>query len=398
LLLPLTLLGLILAASSAYGWWNEGRFVESTDDAYLQADKVTVSTRIAGFVDQVYVADNQFVHAAEPLAKIDDRGLQAKLDQANAQADQGQAAIVQASAQMQQQEALIAQRRAQLDSANSQKSFADTQEARYGALAATGAETGERYDQMRQNRDQAGLQVRQAEADLLAAQRSLSTCQGQLQLARAQFEQARALARQIRVDIESTTLRASVDGRIGDKTVQVGQFVQPGTNMMTVVPVQDLYLVANFKETQVGNMRIGQAATISVDAFGGRKLHGVVESFAPGTGAQFALIPPNNATGNFTKIVQRVPVRIRLTDRPRLEMPLVPGLSVTASIDTKAAASRSGGKVADGTDPEPESALDAPDDADSPAGGTTGDSALAARAVFSRTMLAPAHAAALLLR
>jgi membrane fusion protein (multidrug efflux system) len=129
-------------------------------------------------------------------------------------------------------------------------------------------------------------------------------------------------------------VRASMDGRVGDKTVRVGQYVQPGTAMMTVVPVQNIYLVANFKETQLSRMRAGQPATIKVDALGGKALHGVVESFSPGTGAQFALFPPNNATGNFTKVVQRIPTRIRIDAGPQARKVLAPGLSATVSVDT----------------------------------------------------------------
>jgi membrane fusion protein (multidrug efflux system) len=129
-------------------------------------------------------------------------------------------------------------------------------------------------------------------------------------------------------------VRASIDGNVGDKTVRVGQFVQPGTAMMTVVPVQNIYLVANFKETQRSRMRAGQPATIKVDALGGKPLRGVVESFSPGTGAQFALFPPNNATGNFTKVVQRIPTRIRIDAGPEARKVLAPGLSATVSVDT----------------------------------------------------------------
>jgi membrane fusion protein (multidrug efflux system) len=328
---------LALVGRWGYQWWTHGRFVQSTNDAYLQADQVAVSTRVAGIVEKVFVGDNQPVHAGDPLVQIDDRDFRARLAQARAQADQGRAGIAQAEAQISQQEAQIAQAQAQLDGARAEARFADREAARYAQLVATGAEASERYDQMRQNRDQAHARLDQASASLLAAQRQIGALRALIQQGQAQIEQAEAQARQAQVDLESALVRASIDGRVGDRSVRVGQYVQPGTRMMSVVPVQSIYLVANFKETQVGLMRPGQPVTISVDALDGKDLRGVVDSFAPGTGAQFALIPPSNATGNFTKIVQRVPVRIRIEAGPDERQVLVPGLSVTASVDTSVA-------------------------------------------------------------
>ncbi len=170
---------------------------------------------------------------------------------------------------------------------------------------------------------------------MLAARRQIDTLRAQIGVAKAQIEQAAAQVRQAHTDVEGSVVRASIAGRIGDRSVRPGQYVQPGTRMMTVVPVQAIYLTANFKETQIGRMRPGQPVEIKVDALGSRKLNGVVDSFSPGTGAQFALIPPSNATGNFTKIVQRVPVRIRVIAPAGAGAVLLPGLSVEASVDTK---------------------------------------------------------------
>jgi membrane fusion protein (multidrug efflux system) len=324
----------ILAAIWFVHYWTRGRFVESTNDAYVQADQVTVATRVSGFVDQVLVRDNQSVQAGQLLVRVDDRDPRAKMEQALAQVSQGRASVVQAQAQIRQQEAQIAQSEAQLSGAKTQATFAERQAARYGPLAASGAETAEKYDQMRQNRDEAQATMAQDTAAALAARRQIDTLKAQILTADAQIEQAEAQVRQAKVDLDATLVRASMDGRVGDKTVRVGQYVQPGTAMMTVVPMRNIYLVANFKETQLGRMRAGQPAKIKVDALGGRALHGVVESFAPGTGSQFALFPPNNATGNFTKIVQRVSTRIRLDAGPQARKVLAPGLSATVSVDT----------------------------------------------------------------
>ena len=156
--------------------------------------------------------------------------------------------------------------------------------------------------------------------------------------ARAQVHAGEASLRQSGLEVDDTVVRAAIDGRVGDSSVRVGQFVQPGTRLMTVVPVQQIYLVANFKETQIARMRAGQPVTVHVDALPGVDLHGVVDSFSPGTGSQFALLPPENATGNFTKIVQRVPVRVRLDASPAVRERLLPGLSVSAEVDTRSGA------------------------------------------------------------
>jgi membrane fusion protein (multidrug efflux system) len=325
---------LILAVIWFVHYWTRGRFAQSTNDAYIQADQVTVATRVSGFVDQVLVQDNQSVRAGQPLVRVDDRDPRAKMEQALAQVDQGRASVVQAQAQIREQEAQIAQSEAQLSGAKTKAKFAEREATRYGPLAASGAETAEKYDQMRQNSADADTTMAQDKAAVLAAKRQIETLKAQILTANAQIEQAQAQVRQAQVDLDATLVRASMDGRVGDKTVRVGQYVQPGTAMMTVVPVQNIYLVANFKETQRARMRVGQPATIKVDALGDKALHGVVQSFSPGTGAQFALFPPNNATGNFTKVVQRIPTRIRIDADPQARKVLAPGLSATVSVDT----------------------------------------------------------------
>jgi membrane fusion protein (multidrug efflux system) len=327
---------LLVAGLSAWGvrYWSHGRFVESTDDAYLEADQITVTSRVPGFVEAVYVRDNESVVAGQPLVKLDERDPRSRLEQALAQVDQAKASIAQSRSQIGQQQAQIAQLSAQLRASRSQADFSNEEVQRYSALVKAGAETHERYDQLRQNRDQSQAQVQRDAAALLAAQRLIGTYAAQIQQAEAQIEQYQAQARRAQVDLDATLLRASVNGRVADRTVRVGEYVQSGNRLMSVVPVENVYLVANFKETQIHRMRIGQAASVAVDALGGRRIEGTIESFSPGTGAQFALIPPNNATGNFTKIVQRVPVRIELRTAEDLRRSLIPGLSVTVSVDT----------------------------------------------------------------
>ncbi|VXB01418.1 Multidrug ABC transporter permease [Burkholderia sp. 8Y] len=340
----LIIVGIIaIVAGLVWGlrWWTVGRFIETTDDAYLQADSVTIAPKVAGYVTEVLVADNQAVAAGAPLARLDTRQYQASLDQAKATLDARAADIQRAEAELRQQQANADQAKAQADVSRVSLAHAEDDVRRYQPLVATGAETAERLASLVSTRDQARATL----AANLAAARSAATqigaTQAQIVQARAQMEAADAQLNQSKLDLNDTTLYSPLAGRVGDRSVRVGQYVQPGTRLMTVVPVQSLYLEANFKETQVGRMRVGQPATLHVDALKGTDLHGVVESFSPGTGAQFALLPPENATGNFTKIVQRVPVRIRIDTGPQTREVLLPGLSVTVDVDTKSATDQS---------------------------------------------------------
>ncbi|SMF98252.1 HlyD family secretion protein [Burkholderia singularis] len=331
-------LGVIAAIAGAIWlarWWSVGRFIESTNDAYLQADSVVIAPKVSGYVTDVYVRDNQPVHAGDPLVRLDVRQYRVSLDQALATVDARRADIARAEAEIRQQQANIAQADAQRRLAQVSARHASDEVARYAPLVSTGAETAERLADLKSTRDQAQATLAANTAALAAARSQIASTGAQLAQARAQLEAAEANAAQARLDLDNTIVKSAFAGRVGDRTVRVGQYVQPGTRLLTVVPVQDTYLVANFKETQIGRMRAGQPVALSIDALPGRKLHGVVDSFAPGTGSQFALLPPENATGNFTKIVQRVPVRIRVdADRDARDV-LVPGLSVTVDVDTR---------------------------------------------------------------
>ncbi len=326
---------LIIGAVWGLRWWTVGRFIESTDDAYLQADSVTIAPKVSGYVAEVYVADNQSVKAGEPLVRLDRRQYQAVLEQANATIAARRADIERGAAELLQQQASIAQARAQLQGARSAESHAIEEVKRYEPLVATGAETKEKLADLQNERAQAAATVAADVAAVQAAERQPAATQAQVDQARAQLEAAEASFRQAQLDTQDTVIRSTLDGRVGDRTVRVGQYAQPGTRLMTIVPVQDVYLEANFKETQIGLMRPGQPATIHVDALPGIDLHGTVISFSPGTGSQFAMLPPQNATGNFTKIVQRMPVRIHIDAGLETRQVLVPGLSVTVHVNTR---------------------------------------------------------------
>ncbi|TDG10395.1 HlyD family secretion protein [Paraburkholderia guartelaensis] len=337
ILILLGLAALVAAAVWLGHWWVVGRFIESTDDAYLQADSVTIAPKVSGYVTDVYVADNQAVKAGDPLVKLDSRQYQVALDQAQATVDARTADIEHAQAQIEQQKANVAQAQAQQEVAQVSLRHANDEVARYAPLAATGAETTERLAELKSERDKAQATLAADAAAVTSARSQISALNAQLSQARAQLEAARANAAQSQLDLDNTVVKSALAGRVGDRSVRVGQYVQPGTRMLTVVPVQRTYLTANFKETQIGRMRAGQPVELHVDALPGHTLHGVVDSFSPGTGAQFALLPPENATGNFTKIVQRVPVRIRLETGPETRSVLLPGMSVTVDVDTRSA-------------------------------------------------------------
>ncbi|WEK46550.1 MAG: HlyD family secretion protein [Candidatus Andeanibacterium colombiense] len=318
-------------------YWTVGRFVESTDDAYVQSDAVVVSPKIAGYVDKVLVADNQAVKAGDALFQIDPRDYRSQVAQAQAQIDVAAASAAGLRAQIAEQQATVVGARAQVVSAKSDLELARTIEERYRALSATGAESRETYGDKRRQLANAQAQLALRQSELTSAERRIETLRAQIGQAGAQAEGAKAQRASANVDLSSALVRASIDGRIGNKTVQLGQFVQPGTRAMSIVPVDKLYITANFKETQVGSMRVGQPVKIEIDALGGVELHGKVESFSPGTGAQFSLLPPENATGNFTKIVQRIPVKISVQAGPETKALLVPGMSVSVSVDTRSA-------------------------------------------------------------
>ena len=334
-LIVLGIVALVVAGIWLTRWWTVGRFIESTDDAYLQADSVTVAPKVSGYVTDVYVGDNATVKAGDPLVRLDTRQYQVALDQAQATIAARAADIQRAQADILQQHANIEQTKAQRQVARVSAQHARDEVQRYAPLVATGAETSERLSELTSARDQALATLAANAAAVDAAETQIAATTAQIAQARAQLEAAEASARQAHLDLQDTVVRSVLAGKVGDRSVRVGQYVQPGTRMLSVVPVQSTYLTANFKETQVGHMRVGQPVILHVDALPGTDLHGVVDSFAPGTGAQFALLPPENATGNFTKIVQRIPVRIRIETGPETRSVLLPGLSVTADVDTR---------------------------------------------------------------
>lgn len=333
----------ITAALIAGGWWyyrhvTYGQYMQSTDNAYVAADSVVVSSKVAGYVDAVLVSENGWVSPGEALVQLDVRDYRAQAQQARAQIAATLAGADTIRSQVTEQDSAIRQARAQLAAKRAALDLANEQVARYRPLAATGAEPREKLQQYE-------TQAQQAHADFVAAQAAVSAANGrratlfkQIDQTEAQADAARAQLEAADLDVTSTLLRASKGGRVGDLTVRVGQFVQPGQRLMTVVPVNEIYVIANFKETQVGLLRAGQPVRLEVDALPDFEIAGRVESISPGTGAEFSILPPENATGNFTKIVQRITVRIAIIASPKVRRLLVPGMSVVAVVDTRNAA------------------------------------------------------------
>jgi membrane fusion protein (multidrug efflux system) len=337
LLLLATITVLVAGGLWFYREQTYGKYQQSTNNAYVQSDAIVVSSKLGGIVARVFVVDNQRVKRGDPLVQIDSREYDAEVRQAEAQIGIAVANTAGVRAQIHEQQAAIDQARAQLAAANGRLEFSRGEVARFGPLVISGAESRERLAQLRDQERQAAAQVASARAQLVAAQRRVGTLDAQIGQAMSQRRAAEAQLSTANVNLGATIIRASANGRVGSKTVQVGQFVQPGVRLMSIVPVQQLYVEANFKETQLGLMRVGQPVRVRVDALDDAELRGRVESFSPGTGAQFSLLPPQNATGNFTKIVQRVPVRISIDVGPEASKLLLPGMSAVATVDTRSA-------------------------------------------------------------
>ena len=330
------LIALVAGVCFGWRWWTTGRFMESTDNAFLQADKVVAAPKVGGYVAEVLVGDNQRVWAGQILARIDERDYRIALLQAQADLDKAQASINGVAAALVQQAAKIEEAKADVATQTAALDFATEEEQRYGALLQKGAGTTQRSHQATSDLLQRHAALDKARASYDAAEKQTDALRSLEAAARASLQRAEINLDQAKLNLEYTTIRSPIDGVVGDRSVRKGQLVQPGANLLTIVPMGEaIYLIANFKETQLGAMAEGQNASFTVDAYGDHVFHGRVDSFAPGTGAQFALLPPENATGNFTKIVQRVPVKIALDGGDPMIFRLRPGLSAEATVDTR---------------------------------------------------------------
>jgi membrane fusion protein, multidrug efflux system len=327
-------LGIAAAADFGYGYLTTGRYLESTDDAYVKADSTIISPKVSGYIAEVLVGDNEKVKAGQLLARIDDRDFRAALDQAHADVDGSEAAVRNLDAQISLQAPIIEQGTADVAAAEANLQFAQEEQARYDGLMKTGSGTIQRAQQTDAALREKIAQLQHGKSGLLAAQRKVDVLTTERAKAVAQLDRARAVEAQAALNLSYTKITAPVEGTVGARSLRVGQYVQAGTQLMAVVPLDAVYVVANFKETQLTHVRNGQPVEIEIDSFHGTKLRGHVDSLSPASGLEFALLPPDNATGNFTKIVQRVPVKIVLDDHTLTGL-LRPGMSAEPTVNTK---------------------------------------------------------------
>jgi membrane fusion protein (multidrug efflux system) len=313
-----------------------GQYFVSTDDAYIAADSSLIAAKVSGYVTDVAVKQDQLVTRGQLLVRIDPRDYENALAQAKADTATANAQIANDQAQLALQQANIAAAQAKIEGDQAQLAYAAQNQRRYSRLSATGASPIQTSDLATTDLATARATLAADQAGLTRAKRQVDVLNAALAEAQANLTMAEARSRQATLNLSHTEIRAPFDGVIGDKTVALGDYLQPGTQIMAVVPLSQVYILANYKETQITNIRPGQKVDVDVDAFPNLKVTGWVDSIFPDSGQEFALLPPDNATGNFTKIVQRVPVKIYLNLTPALIGKLRPGMSVEPSIDTRA--------------------------------------------------------------
>jgi membrane fusion protein (multidrug efflux system) len=316
-------------------WWTVGRFIESTDDAYVGGDVTVIAPKVAGFIAEVAVTDNQAVHAADLLVKLDDRDYRAALAKAKAAVAAQEATLANLDATRRLQESMIAQAEAEVAAAEAEVARSRFDVVRYSRLASDQYASLQRFQQAEADDKKATAAVEKARAALAAARRRLDVIDTQKQQARAALDQAVAECDLAQLNLGYTELRAPIDGVVGNRSARAGAYAMVGAQLISLVPAHGLWVDANFKESQLAHIRAGLPASVEADVLPGQVFRGHVASLAPATGASFSVLPPENATGNFTKIVQRVPVRILLDGEGSTLGDLRPGLSVTAAVDER---------------------------------------------------------------
>jgi membrane fusion protein (multidrug efflux system) len=322
------------AAKVARTWWTVGRFIESTDDAYVGGDVTVIAPKVAGFISKLEVRDNQEIHAGDLLLKLDERDYVAALAKAEAAVAMEKAALTNLAATRQLQEAVIAQANATIEATEAEIVRTRDDQARFSRLLRDRAVSVQESQKADADYKEAIAEGEKSRAALTAAQRQLIVIDSQTQQANASLEQAMAERDLARLNLSYTELRAPIDGTVGNRSAQVGAYATTGSQLLSLVPSRGLWIDANFKESQLARIHPGSTAVVKVDSIPGRAFRGHVISVAPATGAQFSVLPPENATGNFTKIVQRVAVRIVLDDEAEARSQLRPGLSVIAKVNT----------------------------------------------------------------
>jgi membrane fusion protein (multidrug efflux system) len=329
-----------VAVIAAAGWFGydyvtAGRFVVSTDDAYVRAYNTTLGAKVAGYVSEFQVDDNVKVRAGDVIARIDDGDYRLAADAARDKIATQEATIDRFDRQIDAQWAGVEQARAQLISAQAGQKRMQSELERQQALAGKEFATKQTLEQSIANRDQANASVRSAQAALDGAIASVDVLQAQQKEAARTLDELKTALAKAERDLAFTEIRAPVDGVIGNRAAQVGDFVQTGQRIAALVPLSDVFIDANFKETQLARLQPGQPVAIKIDALPDEKFDGVVASVSPASGSVFSLLPPDNATGNFTKIVQRLGVRIQVPADIAERGALRPGMSVVVAVNTK---------------------------------------------------------------
>jgi membrane fusion protein (multidrug efflux system) len=333
----------------AYDWFVEGRFLVSTDDAYVGADTAIIAAKVAAHVADVAVTDNVFVHKGDLLVRLDDGDYRLAVEAAKNKIATQDATIARIGEQIDAQGAVVAQAVAQIGAATAQQQGAEADQQRAALefersqkLAATSFGSQQRLEQAAADRARTLAAATAAGATKASAEAALAGAKDNLEVLKAQRTEAARVRGELVTaedkaerDLSFTEIRAPFDGVIGNKAVEVGQYALPGTRLLALVPLTSAYVDANFKETQLDALRPGQKVDLAVDSYDGRVVPGVVASIAPASGAQFSLLPPDNATGNFTKVVQRVAVRIAVAPEALKAGTLRPGLSVVATVHTR---------------------------------------------------------------
>jgi membrane fusion protein, multidrug efflux system len=326
--------GIVLAllVAGGYLYWDDARHYVTTDDAFIAARQYAIAPKVSGYVVAVPVTDNQHVSAGDVIARIDDRDYRAALAQTQAQVAAAQASIENIDAQTAVQQAQVGENEAQVEQAQASLTFAQQQASRYGTLAHDGWGSVQDAQQYGSQLQQQKAALKTAQATLVATTRQLAALKAQHSSAEANLAQAAAQRDQAELNLSYTTVIAAQPGRVVNLSAAVGQYAQPGTNLTMFVP-DEIWVAANFKETQLDAMRPGQPVILHIDAYPERAVHGHVDSVQPGSGTAFSLLPAENATGNYVKIVQRVPVKI-VIDNPPADVALGPGMSVEPTVRT----------------------------------------------------------------
>ncbi|PJE77837.1 Multidrug export protein EmrA [invertebrate metagenome] len=328
------IIGICLIIAGAW-WWLSGRYHQSTDNAYIQADKITVSSKLAGFLESGWIDDNQWVKAGTELARIDESDYRNNVRKARASVDAGRAEVNTIDAQVILQQSLIRQAEAAIDADELKLKQTADDVSRYQRLSSQGYSSERELESAQVAYAAAKAELIQAKAALSSQKETLGVLESQRQQAVANVLAEKASLAKADDDLRHVVIQAPETGIVAQRLAKNGEFVGAGTPLFSLVDMSEVWVVANFKETQIHGMKVGQPVSMEVDGYPGQTIRGYIDSFSPGSGAEFSILPPQNASGNFTKIVQRIPVKILIPDDQPLNGKLRPGMSVEVSIDTR---------------------------------------------------------------